>query len=422
MFFGGSFWNVEIQDDTQNKLLCLWFNSTLNLFQVLTERKETRGGWIWLDDYVLREFNLLDLTKLTKDEIDTLLQTFSRYGKTEMPNLLTQLETKNSTRREIDRTLARARDMTQLVKERGIFLDMKRAGRDAYLDFLRSHGSIQIENVDVKLVKKWNIEKFQPANLGPEEWTVWSFQDRGDWATHVGNYRGNWSPFIPRNLIDHYTKPGELVCDPMMGSGTTLVECKLLSRQGIGVDINPNAVMVAMNRLDFTYSPLDQHYKEPKIRIYQGDARNLNQIQDEEVDLVATHPPYCGIVAYSRSQVKGDLSSLKLPDFLKEMSKVATEFFRVLKPNHYCAILIGDTRKHLHYVPINIGVLSKFLEAGFVLKEDIIKLQHKTKVTRERWRGHKYDFYKIAHEHLYIFRKPAKEEQLSIYKYSLKWW
>lgn len=43
--------------------------------------------------------------------------------------------------------------------------------------------------------------------------TVWSFPDRGDWATHVGNYRGNWSPHIPRNLILRYTQPGELVLD-----------------------------------------------------------------------------------------------------------------------------------------------------------------------------------------------------------------
>ena len=43
----------------------------------------------------------------------------------------------------------------------------------------------------------------------------------------------------------------------MMGSGTTLVEYKLLGRCAVGVDINPDAVMVARNRLDFSYAPLD---------------------------------------------------------------------------------------------------------------------------------------------------------------------
>ena len=208
----------------------------------------------------------------------------------------------------------------------------------------------------------------------------------------------------------------------MMGSGTTLVECKLMGRNGIGVDINPSAVMVSLNRLDFTYSPLDENYKTPKILAYEGDARNLNVVEDNEVDLVATHPPYCGIVPYTKSRVGGDLSSLKLPDYIREMRRVANECFRIVKPNHHCAVLIGDTRKHLHYIPINMGVLSTFLEAGFILREDIIKLQHKTRTTRERWRGHNYYFYKIAHEHLFVFRKPSKGERLSDYKHSLKWW
>jgi DNA modification methylase len=312
--------------------------------------------------------------------------------------------------------------MTLIAEEESEYPGMKLITRQDYLNYLKNHDSVQIENVRVKLQKKWTIDKFQPSDYSPEEWTVWSFPNRGDWATHIGNYRGNWSPFIPRNLIGKYTKLGELVCDPMMGSGTTLVECKLTGRNAIGVDINPNAAMVATNRLDFRYVPLDAEYEEPNIRVYEGDSRYLNEIDNESVDLVLTHPPYCGIVAYSKAQVKGDLSSLKLEPFIVEMGKVAAEYFRILKADHYCSILIGDTRKHLHYIPIHIGVLTKFLEAGFLLKEDIIKLQHKTKTTRERWRGHKYDFYKIAHEHLYVLRKPRRDERPSEYKYSSKWW
>ncbi|MCZ7385124.1 MAG: hypothetical protein O8C63_10310 [Candidatus Methanoperedens sp.] len=47
----------------------------------------------------------------------------------------------------------------------------------------------------------WNFSKFAPAAFPPETTTVWSFPGRGDCATHVGNYRGNWSPYIPRNLL-----------------------------------------------------------------------------------------------------------------------------------------------------------------------------------------------------------------------------
>ena len=310
--------------------------------------------------------------------------------------------------------------MTSQAVEAAISLQgMRLVETEEYKKFLKKHDAIHIENVDVKLVSDWKIERFQPDNYAPEEWTVWSFPDRGDWASHMGNYRGNWSPYIPRNLIEKYTSPGELVCDPMVGSGTTLVECKLLDRNGIGVEVNPDAAMVAMNRLDFQNN---ESSNDPEIRVFVGDARKLDRIGDETVDMIATHPPYAGIVSYSNSQVEGDLSSLSLSDFIREIGLVASECFRILKPQKYCAILIGDTRKHRHYIPISIGVLGKFLDAGFILKEDVIKLQHKTKGSRERWSGHKYDFYKIGHEHLYIFRKPDVSEKLNDYKHSTKWW
>jgi DNA modification methylase len=181
--------------------------------------------------------------------------------------------------------------------------------------------------------------------------------------------------------------------------------------------------MVALDRLNFSVPSLDMKEQKPEIKTYLGDARNLDKVPDESVDLIATHPPYAGIISYSRSKVEGDLSSFSsLDKFLEEMKIVADESFRVLKPGKHCGILIGDTRKHQHYIPISVRVLQKFLEAGFILREDIIKLQHKTKSTRENWSGGKYDFYKIAHEHLYIFRKPAEGESKTKFKNSLKWW
>ena len=53
---------------------------------------------------------------------------------------------------------------------------------------------------------------------------------------------------------------------------------------------------------------------------------------------------------------------------------------------------------------------------------DVTKLQHRMKSTREKWAGREFDFYLIAHEHLYVFRKPAEAEKLSPYRHSVKWW
>ncbi len=111
-----------------------------------------------------------------------------------------------------------------------------------------------------------------------------------------------------------------------------------------------------------------------------------------------------------------------IAEFVDEMKKVAEESYRVLKPGKYCAILIGDTRRHKHFVPITPRVMQAFLDAGFILREDIIKLQWKMKSTREKWRGKEYDFFLIGHEHLFVFRKHVREEKVEKFKESMKWW
>lgn len=292
---------------------------------------------------------------------------------------------------------------------------MKEITHEEYINFLKAHDFVVIDNVKIPLIKNRTITEYEPKNFELETTTVWSFPERGCWATHKGDYRGNWSPYIPRNLILRYTQENDLVLDPMVGSGTTLVECKLLNRRGIGVDINPDAIMLTRNRLDFKYK------YDPEIKTYVGDARNLDLIESESIDLIATHPPYANIIRFTNNRIEGDLSNVKsIDDFIKEMERVAKECYRVLKPEKHCAILIGDTRKKKHFVPISVRVMEVFLKVGFILKEDVIKLQWKMKSTREKWRG-KYDFLLLSHEHLFIFRKPGKNEKLTPYKYSSYW-
>jgi DNA modification methylase len=290
-----------------------------------------------------------------------------------------------------------------------------------YKEFIKTHRNVTIEKSKIPIGTKWNINKLAPdEEYKPEGTTVWSFPDRGDWATHAGNYRGNFSPFIPRNLILKYSQKGDLILDQMVGSGTTLIECKLLQRNAIGVDINPDAIMVTLDRLNFTSKSANE---ESKIRTYVGDARNLNEIDDQSIDLIISHPPYSYIIGYTQDKIDGDISAFRnIEEFLKAIRKIADESYRVLKQDKHCGILIGDTRKRKHYIPIAFRVMQQFLDAGFILKEDIIKLQHKVSTNRGRWRAAYYPFYKIMHEHIFVFRKLGKGEKIKDFKASSKWW
>lgn len=244
------------------------------------------------------------------------------------------------------------------------------------------------------------ITKWEPENFELEMTTHWSFPERGDWATHDAKWRGNWSPYIPRNIILRYSKEKDLILDQFAGGGTTLVEAKLLNRDIIGIDVNDVALNRCKEKIDFHHEGADG-----KVFLRKGDARNLDFIPDNSIDLICTHPPYANIIEYSEN-IEEDLSHLKTNEFLEEMKKVASESYRVLKKDKFCAVLMGDTRKNGHMIPLSFYVMQVFENAGFKLKEMIIKEQHNCKATGF-WKTNsiKYNFLLIAHEHLFIFRK-----------------
>lgn len=239
----------------------------------------------------------------------------------------------------------------------------------------------------------------QPENFELETNTVWAFPDRGKWATHDAKYRGNWSPYIPRNLILRYSAEGDTVLDPFVGGGTTAVEARLTNRNFIGFDINPEAVELSRQKCAFRFDTTASSVIEV------ADARKL-PLNDNSVDLICAHPPYADIINYSED-IEGDLSLLPIKDFLFEMGKVADEFYRVLKKDKFCAILMGDMRKKGMVQPLAFETMRIFEMAGFKTKEIIIKEQHNCTATGY-WKTNsiKYNFLLLAHEYLFVFKKP----------------
>lgn len=249
------------------------------------------------------------------------------------------------------------------------------------------------------MAKKKKTIQWEPENFELETNTVWAFPERGKWATHDAKWRGNWSPYIPRNIILRYSKENDLVLDQFVGGGTTLVEAKLLGRNSIGVDVNPLAIERCKEKCSFDYE------NAGSVDIRFGDARELDFLADESIDLICTHPPYANIIRYSED-IENDLSHLKMKEFLTEIFKVAEESYRVLKKGKFCAVLMGDTRKNGMVQPLAFETMRIFELAGFHTKEIIIKEQHNCKATGF-WKTNsiKHNFLLLAHEYLFVFKK-----------------
>lgn len=121
--------------------------------------------------------------------------------------------------------------------------------------------------------------------------------------------RRNWFPYIPRNVILRYSQEGDLVLYQFAGGGTTLVEAKLLNRSLMGVDVNPMALERCFKKCNYECENIG------KVNIKQGDARNLNFVDNETVDLICTHPPYLNIIWYSED-IENDMSHFEIKEFL----------------------------------------------------------------------------------------------------------
>lgn len=261
--------------------------------------------------------------------------------------------------------------------------------------------------------------KLPPLEFEQECSTVWSFPRRWNWLTHNSKYRWNWSPEVVRNLILRYSKKWDNLLDPMIWWGTTAIESKVLWRNLLCYDINPEAINLTESLLDFEDIGLEQinhcledHELKPnkwgKVKVLHHDATEKNKdLKKESIDFVLMHPPYADIIKYSEWKIKEDLSNIHdIDKFCDEIEKVAKESFRVLKPWKYCAVLMWDTRREKMYQPLAFKVMERFLKAWFHLKEDIIKVQHNCKAT---WfwvkKSKDHNFLLIMHEHLFIFKK-----------------
>lgn len=124
--------------------------------------------------------------------------------------------------------------------------------------------------------------KWEPDDFQLEKTSIWSFPERGNWATHDAKYRGNCSPYVIRNLILRYTTEHDWILDQFVGGGTSLVEAKLLNRNIIGIDINPEAIEYCRKKVSFDVG-------NGRVEIRNADAKNLDIIRDSSIDFMVLH-------------------------------------------------------------------------------------------------------------------------------------
>jgi DNA modification methylase len=277
---------------------------------------------------------------------------------------------------------------------------------------------VSIKGESLQFNRKQNISTWDPSahEYSGFRTTVWDLPVRGTWSVHQPTYRGNWAPQVPRAIIEFYSKPGELVLDPFVGGGTTLIEAWLLGRHAVGVDVSANALAMTRSRLDElkTRARRESLYGLPEVQVEvrKGDARKLSRIREESVDLICTHPPYGNALSYTHKN-PNDLSQIADPNaFIDALAIAGRRFYEVLKPGGFCAMLLGDIRQDNMLWPLGFTALNRFREIGFKLEDIIIKTQSKDRSTEFYFKVDHFRL-RLAHEYLFVLRKtPAHGRML----------
>jgi len=247
--------------------------------------------------------------------------------------------------------------------------------------------------------------------------SLWYWKNRDSSGVHIASYWGNFIPQIPNQTLRRYTKKGDWVLDTFSGSGTTMIECKRLGRNGIGIELNPKVVRDSKELIS-----KEENSFNTFTDVLEGDSRfishdKLNMANpNKKFQMVIMHPPYHDIIKFSED--KNDLSNTQsLKDFLDMFGKVVENVTPLLENNRYLVLVIGDKYSKGEWVPLGHLTMLEVLKHGYTLKSSIVKNIEKTTGKRNqedlwRYRALVGGFYIFKHEYIFIFKKTGNKERL----------
>lgn len=248
--------------------------------------------------------------------------------------------------------------------------------------------------------------------------SLWIIDRRDTSGGHLGWYWGNFVPQIPQQLMLRYTRRQDWVVDAFAGSGTTLIECRRLGRNGIGLELNEEIAAEAEKLVEAT-----PNKEDVTTGIEVGDCRGmdvggiLKKHRVEQAQLLIMHPPYHDIIRFSDDV--DDLSNAGSTEaFLRMFGQTVDNLTPYLETDRYLALVVGDKYSRGEWIPLGFYCMNEVLSRPFALKSIVVKNFEETRSKRNqaelwRYRALAGGFYVFKHEYIFLFRKKGDASDAS---------
>jgi len=197
---------------------------------------------------------------------------------------------------------------------------------------------------------------------------------------------------LPKKCVELFTHRGELVLDPFVGIGTTLVAAKDLSRNAVGFDLSQKYI-------DFT----NERLKESNLSLFKEDTKQVaicddainipRYLENETVALCVTSPPYANMLNRKRlnkslrsdlrnnkhykkiqqySSNPRDLGTMKIKEYIEALAEIYKGILPLLKPRAHCVINVNDLWEDNHRYPTHSYIIEAMEKIGYELRNIII--------------------------------------------------
>ncbi len=194
---------------------------------------------------------------------------------------------------------------------------------------------------------------------------------------------------LAKRVIELFTHAGELVLDPFVGSGTTLVAAQDLNRNAIGFDLQEKYIELCQKRLAG-----DNLFNQAQQIAIQDDALHIDRyLEPETVKLIWTSPPYANLLNRKRknksrrgderkneqfgkveqySQDPRDLGTMSLDEYTKAMGEIYERLLPLLQPKGHCVINVPDMWWKNQRITIHVALIEELRKRGYELRNTII--------------------------------------------------